>query len=221
MFLGRAQAGQRGHGGCSSGRVYSQGFYSPFRLVRWQGGRVAMQQPLQDMDPLKALRLCSPRFPMARDPPTLAPVKPEWFPRHGPHRIKRPSAASAGACSSPLPQDVQDEVSQLIHAAMCKEGFKLDSEEDVQPPQFTSIKQQGPGILAAGRFFCKIGGDYHHQSISFFMLWPDGGLIQKCHKTGCEGRVGCGKWSLPPKTAALLSLAGQPPKSQKLKQEQD
>ena len=48
--------------------MYSQGFYFPFRLVWWQGGKVAMQQPLQDMDPLEALRLCSPRFPMAKDP---------------------------------------------------------------------------------------------------------------------------------------------------------
>ncbi|KAK9827059.1 hypothetical protein WJX74_004950 [Apatococcus lobatus] len=182
------KAGQRGHGGCVKGRVYSRGFYSPLRLIRWQGGKEVMRRPMDTVDPLKALQLCSPRFPMSRDPPTLAPVRPEWFPAQGGSRVKRSSAALSGTCSSPLPQEAQTEVAALIQQAMCQHGF-----------------------------FCKIGGDYHSQSISFFMLWPDGQLIQKCHKTGCDGQVvRCGKWPLPPGLAALMPA----PAARRQKQQQ-
>lgn len=187
------------------GRILSTSCYSPFRRLRWQQGRVAKMESLANMDALKALRICSPRFATANPFPATAPVKPEWFPAEAFKASKRPRTVSASV-SSQLPQDVQTEVTQLITTAMHKQGFKLDSEEAPVQPQFSSIKQQANGILAAGNFFCRVAGSYHSTSTSFFLLWPDGRLVQKCHNTQCSGqKVDCGVWQLPPETAKLLA----------------
>lgn len=199
------QGTQRQHSGCHLGRIYSTSIYSPFRLIRWKDGKVAMQDSLADMDPLKALELCSPRFPASAPFPTLACIRPEWVPFERDEKRAKRSRPQPASCASVLPDQVQNEVCELIQAAMQRSGYKLSSEAEVQPAHFSSIKQQGAGILAAGRFFCKVAGDYHSSSTSYFMLWPSGELVQKCHKTGCDGRrVSLGVFTLPPDTAALL-----------------
>ncbi|KAK9816124.1 hypothetical protein WJX74_005572 [Apatococcus lobatus] len=171
---------QREHGGCHLGRVYSNSCYTPLHLIRWEGGRVTKQHCMRGTDPLRALELCSPRFPTSAPFPTVAPVGTDWL-------------------------DVQDEVRTLIGDAMQQNGFKLPGEAGVVPPQLATIKAMDSGILAAGRFFCKATGDYHTSSTSFFMLWSDGRLSQKCHNTGCGGkRYDCGVWPLPKATAALM-----------------
>ena len=198
------QARQKEHGGCTMGRILSTSCYSPFQRLRWESGKVSKMEPLANMDALKALQICSPRFPVAKPFPTVAPIKPEWFPEETFKAHKRPRTVS-NSISSQLPQDVQIEVTQLITTAMQKQRFKLDSEEAVAQPQFNSIKQQANGILAAGNFFCKVAGSYHSTSTSFFLLWPDGRLVQKCHNTQCSGqKVDCGVWQLPPETEKLL-----------------
>ena len=200
------QAGQSNHSGCFKGRILSASSYSPFRRVRWEQGRVSRQESLANMDPLVALEKCSPRFLTASPYPTIAPIKPSWYPEEARKQNKRPRTAGSSV-SSPLPQDVQDEVMQLIGTAMHKHGFKLESEVACSQPQFSSIKQQQSGILAAGNFFCKLAGSYHTTSTSFFLLWPNGQLTQKCHNTQCSGKkASCGVWQLPPATARLLGV---------------
>ncbi len=160
---------------------------------------------MRDTDPLRALELCSPRFPTSKPFPTVAPIRPDWLvPQPINRGAKRPRPAGS-SCSSALPQDVQDEVRRLVQDAMQQHGFKLPEEEAVAPPQLATIKAMDAGFLAAGHFFCKAAGAYHTSSTSFFMLWPDGRLTQKCHNTGCGGkRHDCGVWPLPPAIAAFL-----------------
>lgn len=208
-FEMHVQAAQRQHSGCTLGKVISTGSYQPALWIRWQGGKVTKRHCIRASDPLVALQRCSPRFSTAKPFPAVLPVAPEFLEaalgssaavakrrRAGPH--------TPAACSSDLPQDAQQAMTQLVTKAMQQHSFKEADEAAVAPPEVTRIKAMGAGILLAGRFFCQVSGSYHASSQSYFMLMQNGTLFQKCHRDGCDGRFDCGKVQVPAVLAAVL-----------------
>lgn len=190
------------------GKVFADSCYSPSLYIRWQGGRVAKQACVKESDPMRALSLCTPRFSSESPFPNLIPIKQDYLQATdstiSSKRKRSATHSGPASCSSALPQDVQQSMTELVIKAMEHHSFKLPEEDAITPPHVFTIKDMGGSLLLAGRFFCKVSGAYHSNSQSFFMLLKDGRMFQKCHKDGCSGRFECGKQKLPTLLATRL-----------------